>query len=502
MLGADGVSKQLEYVNPVSALADMADVIPSIIRFSDDAPEVGSGVDTIDDATCRWLKLDLLQNPNCRRKLGDREISSSEAASLFLQKSLASVLEENPAWRDSLLGVSVPPNCNDAYVVWLTNAMRDAGFDSFGIIDEHTAAILGAYDAIDPTATYMIVDIGGGTTEISIVRPEMKGRGRDRCRVLARAKEEVGGSTIDRWLLDELDDGKGLPQEVGLLLAVQEAKHALGYENQAVVSFYSDNTTSHATHNLERATFEGMLLKRGFIAMMDGLIRRVLDLANSLYGIASTDVSRVIPVGGTCLIPAIKSYLADCFGDRVATANPYTVVAKGASLFGSESVRPILLHDYFLKSWDLGNRRDAYHRLAGRGQTIPTVGPVKTLEIAATYDGQDRLAVELFELPESLRLRESYAIAPEGRLQLSDDAGRELKRRKPLNPDGREFILADPPCNRGDRRFRIEFAISSDKWLTVSVVDKLPDGRSRLALSDGRELELPVVDTPIVQLNG
>ena len=79
---------------------------------------------------------------------------------------------------------------------------------------------------------------------------------------------------------------------------------------------------------------------------------------------------------------------------------------------------------------------------------------------------------------------------------------RQLKKRQPLNLEDRGILLADPPCARGERRFRIEFAVDGEKRLTVSVTDNNPNGKSRLILGDGRQQALPIVNEPILDLNG
>jgi hypothetical protein len=162
---------------------------------------------------------------------------------------------------------------------------------------------------------------------------------------------------------------------------------------------------------------------------------------------------------------------------------------------------PMLRHDYFIRVWDDAKKCETFHRILGRGQAFPTPSPVKALDVAATHDGQVRLGLEIFELPEAMRLRESLTIDSQGRLHLSKSADRALKQRQALNIDHSEFLIADPPCERGDRRFHITFGLDDQKRLTISVTDNHPTGKSKVITPNGDEDPLPVTDMPLIQLN-
>ena len=64
-----------------------------------------------------------------------------------------------------------------------------------------------------------------------------------------------------------------------------------------------------------------------------------------------------------------------------------------------------------------------------------------------------------------------------------------------------DFIHPDPPCAPGEtKRFVVGFGVNENKCLTVSVKDTRPGNRSKIKGSDGRLLDLPVRDCPLVRL--
>lgn len=84
----------------------------------------------------------------------------------------------------------------------LADIARTAGFREIAFQYEPIAAALDYEQRVAQEETVLIVDIGGGTSDFSIVRvsPERAGKPDRRDDVLANAGVHVGGSDFDRWL--------------------------------------------------------------------------------------------------------------------------------------------------------------------------------------------------------------------------------------------------------------------------------------------------------------
>jgi hypothetical protein len=93
----------------------------------------------------------------------------------------------------------------------------------------------------------------------------------------------------------------------------------------------------------------------------------------------------------------------------------------------------------------------------------------------------------------------SYMTRPEGwdpwAVQTEDRTDRNLRVIFE-----RDFIVADPPCAQGERRFVASFGVDKHKRLTVSLKDLKEGNHSYVQLSDGKTVALPVKDFPVVRL--
>jgi len=64
---------------------------------------------------------------------------------------------------------TVPIGAFEGYLHWFRNFAERLKFTNFQIIDESTAAALG-YAITRPNALVLVVDFGGGTLDLSLVR--------------------------------------------------------------------------------------------------------------------------------------------------------------------------------------------------------------------------------------------------------------------------------------------------------------------------------------------
>ncbi len=206
-------------------------------------------------------------------------------------------------------------------------------------------------------------------------------------------------------------------------------------------------------------------------------------------------------VGGTSLIPAVQEQFGFLFPGKVRCDNPFAAIAAGACRFVEQNYDPAIVHEYCLKNWDEDHRSWDFTTVIPKGTRYPTEDPIKALYINSTYDGQDRLGLLLYENSDMLRMPASYVVASDGRLQRSDEQERRIEKQQPLNPENREFILADPPCKRGERRFAAAFGVDEQKRLTISLRDLREDGKSTILPPEGDPIPLPVENFPVTRLS-
>jgi hypothetical protein len=136
-----------------------------------------------------------------------------------------------------------------------------------------------------------------------------------------------------------------------------------------------------------------------------------------------------------------------------------------------------------------------------KGLQYPTNGAIKGKYLCAACDQADELKMVVYEKTEIVRPTTRLVIGEDGRMKEVADGTTRVERRRPLNPEAEDFLRPDPPCDRDEtKRFVVGFGVDENKRLTISVKDTRPANRSKVKTSDGRLLDLPIKNLPLVRL--
>ena len=499
--------------------SEPARVIPSVIHFAvESALLVGSQVDAAGVAnhpgTFRWLKMDMLRNggANRGRRVNGRVIYPRHAADELVDRILMFVRGYFGDIDEEIV-LTVPVEAFDHYIDWLREAAIKRFPGGITFIDEATACMLGYIDMVLDRTPYCIVDFGGGTLDVSVVRTDLLGAGHAKCRILGRAGEEIGGIMIDNWLLEHIQEEKGLTDDdiasIGpsLLEAIEGAKIAIsnGIE-QASFTRYNDVTGRLIEVTLTAATLKEALEKKrepGRNNLYQHIIRtldRALDQARDRAGIRKEDLKGIFLVGGSSLLPGIEEKIREFFPQSdVHAGNPFEAIARGACRYSGGIFDQTLTHDYCLRSWNRELRDFELVPVVPRGTPYPTGKPVCSKYIKAASDNQDTLGLVIYERSSMSRPLIAYVNGADG-LRPVREGEREVCRDRALNPEDSEFIHAVPPCRSGERRFIAGFGVDSNRRLTLWLRDTEENNSSYIRLRDGSCLPLPVTDLPVVKL--
>ncbi|WP_329098540.1 Hsp70 family protein [Streptomyces sp. NBC_01439] len=232
--------------------------------------------------------------------------------------------------------ITVPAYFAEPQFDAVREAGRLAGFHVARIVQEPTAAahafgVRPGEDGLKDYATVLVFDLGGGTFDVSLltIGPghfSVAGLGGDNL---------LGGADFDALL-----DGHVREQLVGRALdgdgddsriraAAERAKIELsGKEAVDVVLAPLGRQGGAWSGAVRRADFEELLA--GHLHRMRETVETVL----TGYSATPEDVQRVLLVGGSTLVPAVRRGLQDLFGeDTVSDAvDPMTAVAHGAAV--------------------------------------------------------------------------------------------------------------------------------------------------------------------------
>lgn len=220
--------------------------------------------------------------------------------------------------------ITVPAYFNDAQRQATRDAGKLAGLDVLRIVNEPTAASL-AYGIGLPNGdaqTVAVYDLGGGTFDISILRIE-----EGVFEVLATHGDTyLGGDDIDNaivqhWLQHtdfQLDTANKTFVQT-LRLEAERAKKQLSHD-----TIYSNSDL-------------GISLSRNEMdALAQPLIQKTLDACRNALSdakLTTAAIDKVLMVGGSTRMLAVKTAVADLFGRPVNDdLNPDEVVALGAAV--------------------------------------------------------------------------------------------------------------------------------------------------------------------------
>jgi molecular chaperone DnaK (HSP70) len=368
------------------------------------------------------------------------------------------------------------------YRRWLQQASRELPVPEVALVDEPTAAAIGA--GLAPGSRVLVVDLGGGTVDLSLVALEggegraaplaqlLRFGGRDleqsgqalRCaRVIGKAGMALGGRDLDRWIAAELCPD--LPPHPTLLRTAEQLKCALSDAEEAMALFVTPEQAPRPLR-LERRRFEALLEERGLTAQLDALLEQVLA-AGRREGLRIDDVDAVLAVGGCSRIPLLRRWMQRrCAGVELRAERPVEAVALGAlALTPGVRVRDVLARGVSLRCWDQRSDAHRWHPLFVAGQAWPTEQPLE-LVLACSREGQEAIELVLGEP------------VPESRAEVVFEAGVPVLRSRPAGEAGVEpwSPAPDPlplagPGRRGEDRLRLRFGIDAGGQLTVEGED-------------------------------
>lgn len=475
-------------------------LIPSLIHYAADGRQwIGDQVLEKNlyesPRTFRWMKHYIANRNPTRIQIDGKEITHFDAGRDFLSVVLTFAAAEANVG-DEEVAFSVPVEAFEHYVDWVAEVANKAGMPRFRVIDEPSAAALGYGAHIQPGDVYLVFDFGGGTLDVAVVRIE-EGKGvaaGRRCRVLGKAGAEIGGITIDQWLFQEvLRQNKRSPDEEEvraisreLLAQCERAKERLSFYERADVTVVHHETGAALSAEFTREQFENLLDSHGAFTQIDRTIRRALNDARD-RGYSEDDIKAVLMVGGSSLIPSVQKMVQRIFGrERVMLNRPLDAVARGAAAFvAGVDFYDHIQHDYAIRHVNPKKGGYDYRVLVKRGTPYPTKEPVARLTVKATYNGQARLGIAIFEVSEPQRQSSTQPIElvfdPAGAARIVQVTPDEQDQRTYfwMNEGSPTFLVADPPAKKGEPRFEVEFNIDGNKRLLITAKD-LKTGRTVL----------------------
>lgn len=481
-----------EYSRLVAQGSGQVSMIPSLIHYGPDQRRwIGNQVlekGLYGSArTFRWMKRYIGHRSPIKIHIDGQEISPHDAGRDFLSTLLITAREEQDL-RDQEIALTVPVESFEHYEDWLEEVAETAGLPRFRLIDEPSAAALGYGAHIQPGNVYLIFDFGGGTMHVAVVLIEddpKAGSGR-RCRVLGKAGKDIGGTSMDQWLFQEILRREGqsdLDPEIrqistALLVECERIKEQLSFSENAGLMVVNPDSGRSIQTEFTRREFEDILDQHGLFTDIDRTIRSALNTARE-RGFEQESIKAALMVGGSSQIPAVQRALRQVFGgDQVRHDHTLDAVVRGGAAFvAGVDFFDHIQHDYAIRYLNPQKGAYDYRVIVPHGTPYPTPSPVSQLAVKSSYDGQTHLGIAIFEMGEMRAPKNSPPVElvfdPTGSVRILQVALDEEERRSQfwMNENNLTFLTAEPPGKQGETRFEVEFNIDANKRLLITARD-------------------------------
>jgi molecular chaperone DnaK (HSP70) len=431
--------------------------------------------------------------PLARR--GRRPVTARDAASAFLRELLAEI-KRATGLRPRGLAVTAPVVAFETYRAEVQAILRDLGVRRVQFVDEPVAAALGYGLSLSRDRTLLVVDIGGGTMHVVLVRLTARGAAGGHADVLAKQGSRLGGNAVDGWVLEELCRDMGQPvdpdedegSQLWRRLMLAEAcrvKEAVFFQESAeflVAPFgvgWGPRVPGAGRVVLTRERLREILLGNGFFKALD----QCLDLAMAQAGVSAAAVEEVLLVGGSTLLPGVFAALEGRFGrSRLRAWQPFEAVAHGAACFAADRVSALdfIVNDYAFITHDARSGDEQHTVIVPRGTRFPTPPDFWRRQLVPTCAlGEPETVFKLLVCEIARGMGGDRRLVWDAAGGLHKIGGDAAEPRHdivvPLNASSPTLGTLDPPHSPRDRRPRLDvaFGVNADRWLVATVHDLL-----------------------------
>lgn len=379
---------------------------------------------------------------------------------------------------------TVPVGSFERYLDWYQELANELGINQIKFLDESTAAAL-SYGIQNPNSLVLVIDFGGGTLDLSLVRIlaqnlQEKSSTEDifKAQVLAKSDAYIGGEDIDQWIVEDYLRQKGWKKEDinavtwhNLLELAEKLKIRLSQEKKAQESWLDDDTFTAYEMELSRTKLAEILDHQQLLEQLRNSLDEIINLAVN-KGIKKNQIEQVILVGGTCFVPAIQQLIMAYFGkQKVQFDQPFSAVCRGAlTLSRISQMEDHLRHTYVARLYEPIDQSYIYYPLFSQGTIYPCKRE-QPLILQVANDGQTEIKLDIGELADVQTTEVQYD--EKGRINSSSLQQQQLYRSlENQNPKNYTTNLEIPGL-LGEDRLQVDLEISPNRILIVTIKDLL-----------------------------
>lgn len=309
---------------------------PSVIYFGDDGVTVGHEakrrIALTPEKILKSTKRDI--GSTVTYNMAGRSITPVMAASLIL-KYLKTEAEKY--LNDSLdnVVITVPAYFGFEERNLTKEAAVNAGWNPLAVLEEPTAAAVSCGVGKKSEQTYVVVDLGGGTFDVTVLEYKFKDGRSVFSPLKVGGDKQLGGDDFDNAIVKYLisEGATGFKSELELKEFAEQAKIDLSQSNEVSI----DCKFIDIVLNLD--TYKRIV--DDYLNTINNTIKSTVQGAGKSF----EDIDRFILVGGSCKHPVVRDSVTTFIGrEPHAADNLDTVVAEGAALY-HHSLKQIINED-------------------------------------------------------------------------------------------------------------------------------------------------------------
>ncbi len=324
------------------------EILPSVVSFTENGITVGAeakaGAIIYPESTVISVKRHMGQSEKIN--IGAFEKTPEEISAEILKKLKKAAEEQSNENFDEVV-ITHPAYFNDRQIFATKQAGLMSGFKNVYLLSEPLASAIEYGYRQSYAQTLLVYDLGGGTLDACVLQVTQDENGQDIFQELSDVGDmNLGGDDFDNELIrfmkqtfqeqsgidiDSLENAERKRTIQKLKAEAEQTKKKLSGTNKVTIRInpllIHDGVPKNLSLEVTREQFEAMIRK--YVERSREIIEEALKRA----GKQADEISKVILVGGSTLIPMVKRMVAGYIKEPYRATDPAKSVAMGAAIY-------------------------------------------------------------------------------------------------------------------------------------------------------------------------